>query len=721
MSTVSTQNPNNLYSTQDKDSLYFDPDKIILCSFPCVATSRDKATKISLLDMALDFSNELKSKPIGQYRGTANKAKKAKFKTTEFKAFTISIGFDGKPTGILTVDIDHVREKYNKTPHEIINLICQFFPVLVGATSIGGDGVFILMRYPKENNLVSVFKAIAEDFDFIIGLEIDFLADLQRLRIDTFDPDVYINWEAGIYERVLFEEETQTPAKQQQDNFNLDGFSSDPAIAFINKGLEVFPVINPLLEAKGLTVSESNSKDEVCCYQAPGHSPRTIVAKWHEGTIFFIIKSSTFAKEWSVEVKGYNAYEFHKILTGYTDFEALRDLSVLGFGKFIEPQIVKQNGNESYSKTLVFLENKGIRLNLLTGVIEVEGFPLNDIHLAKWLTEFSMLSGKNQSRDILLSCIDVITNGNQFHPVLQFVKELKSLPETDFSQPTATDKLIDCFTSSTPKELIKIYLVRWMIGLFDLHILNRMTKLVLILSGAQNSGKTSFAKNILPEPLKQYGKVVEFNQNKMTDSKIALCSILVACFDEFEDILTKSKTLSEFKNLTSSYDIFERRPYRRNHEQMFRSSLIMATTNEKNILNDSTGNTRFLTLDIQAFDLVRYFTIDLNKVWREIYDLHILGQTSVLTDSERALQTNENINFESEDFIVGLIESVFHKDENGFLTSTEILIELEKNTKQPLSIKRIGQALRKMGIERKSKRVAGVPKYGYALKFNFEV
>ena len=259
-----------------------------------------------------------------------------------------------------------------------------------------------------------------------------------------------------------------------------------------------------------------------------------------------------------------------------------------------------------------------------------------------------------------------------------------------------------------------------MLGLFDLHILQRMTKNVLILSGSQNSGKTSFAKNILPEPLKQYGKVVEFNINKMVDAKVNLCSTLVAVFDEFEDILTKSKSLSDYKNLTSSYDIFERRPYRRNPEQMFRSAIIMATTNEKNILNDSTGNTRFLTIDVQAFDFKKYNSLDMLKVWRAIYDLHLQGQTSVLNEAERDLQANENINFESEDFVCGLIEKSFYQDEAGFVTSTEILIELDKATKQNISVKRIGQALRKMGIERIAKKVKGKVLRGYNLKYSYE-
>ena len=714
-----THSPLNLSSTQSKDNLKFNPKEIILSSLPCVSSPRNKAVKVSLFDMVTGYTDEAKRGTFGIYRGTANKAKKAKFKTHDVRAFTISIGFDGQPTGVLAVDIDHVSERYNKTTHEIIQLICQYFPVMVGATSFGGDGVFILMRYPKENNLVAVFKAIAEDFDMFLDIEIDFLADLQRLRIDTFDPEVFINWDAGIYDGIAIEE-TPAPATKEESNNTLDSRSPIGAISFNNAGMKVFPIINPLMAGRGLTVTKAKSKDEVYCYQGGGHSPRTIVAKFHEGIIFFIVKSSTFAKEWDIEEKGYNAYDWHKILTGFTDFDAQKELAKLGFGEWNEPQIIATNSKESYSNTIDFLETKNLRLNQLTGFVEIAGSPLNDTHTAQLITELSLLSGKNQSREILQTCIAVVGNKNQFHPFMEMIEELKQLPATDFTQATYLDKLNDCFTSTTPKELRLIYLSRWMLGLFDLHILQRMTKNVLILSGSQNSGKTSYAKNVLPEPLKHYAKTVEFNINKMVDAKVNLCSTLVSVFDEFEDILTKSKNLSDFKNLTSSYDILERRPYRRNPEQMYRSSIIMATTNEQNILNDSTGNTRFLTIDVQGFDFKKYNSLDMLNVWRAIYDLHLQGQTSVLNEAERALQVDENINFESEDFVIGLIEKSFYLDESGFITSTDILVELEKNTRQHLNLKRIGQALRKMGIERVAKKVKGKVLRGYNLKFSYE-
>lgn len=714
-----THNPQNLCIKLDKDKLKINSKEVILCELPCVASPRNKAIKVSLFDMVTGYTDEAKRGAFGIYRGTANKAKKAKFKTHDVRAFTISIGFDGQPTGVLAVDIDHVSERYNKTTHEIIQLICQYFPVMVGATSFGGDGVFILMRYPKENNLVAVFKAIAEDFDMFLDIEIDFLADLQRLRIDTFDPEVFINWDAGIYDGIAIEE-TPAPATKEESNYTLDSRSPIGAVAFNNAGIKVFPIINPLMAGRGLTVTKAKSKDEVYCYQGGGHSPRTIVAKFHEGIIFFIVKSSTFAKEWDIEEKGYNAYDWHKILTGFTDFDAQKELAKLGFGEWNEPQLIATNSKESYSSTIDFLEPKNLRLNQLTGFVEIAGSPLNDTHTAQLITELSLRSGKNQSREILQTCIDVISNKNQFHPFMEMIEELKKLPATNFSELHELDNLNDCFTSSTPRELRLIYLSRWMLGLFDLHVHQQMTKNVLILSGSQNSGKTSFAKNALPEPLKQYGKVVEFNPNKMVDAKVNLCSTLIAIFDEFEDILTKSKSLSDFKNLTSSYDILERRPFRRNPEQMYRSSIIMATTNEQNILNDSTGNTRFLTIDVQGFDFKKYHTIDLLKVWRVIYDLFKKRQTSVLNEAERDLQAQENINFESEDFVCGLIEKSFYQDEAGFVTSTEILIELDKATKQNISVKRIGQALRKMGVEKVAKKVSGKVSRGYPLKYSYE-
>lgn len=720
MSTPNTHSPLNLYSKLDKDNLKFDPKKIILSELPCVASPRNKAVKISLFDVLKGIENPAKVQLFESHR-KLEKSKRDAAKEKNFKAYTFSIDYAGDLTGLLVIDIDHIKEKTGKAPQELKEEIQDFLPFLFLAISNSGEGLFGIVRYLKENDLKAVGMAIYDELDLMFDIQIDKLFDAPRLRIDSYDPKPFKNYDAAIYDGILIE---ATPAKVQSKNkdaFNIVEFSNNPAVAF-NNSPDCLEIIIPLAESNGFTVTIGKGKEKAI-FDRPNGKPRSVVAMDNEGIMKFAIKSDTLKEQY--KKAALNPYEFARELLGFKDDKPgnesmLKYLVDKGFGEWSEPQIIKSNSKESYSSTIDFLELKNLKLNQLTGVVEIAGSPINDTHTAQLITELSLLTGKNQSKEILQTCIDVVSNRYQYHPFMEIVEELKQLPATDFTQASELDKLNECFTSSTPKDLRLIYLSRWMLGLFDLHVRQRMTKIVLILAGSQNAGKTSFAKNILPEASQQYGKVVEFNQNKMVDAKVNLCSILVACFDEFEAILERSKTLSDFKNLTSSYDILERRPFRRNPEQMFRSSIIMATTNEKSILNDPTGNTRFLTIDVQSFDFKKYNSLDMHKVWRVIYDLYKAGESSVLSDSERTLQAKENINFESEDFVIGLIENIYRIDEAGFITSTDILVELEKNTKQNISIKRIGQALRKMGIDRVAKKVKGKVLRGYNLKYVYE-
>lgn len=708
MSKLSTRSLDLYTVVSSKDTLfsYFNNPK---------ATKKEKDINISdYLALVCDQSKRTKAETLRAL--SVNEYKKAKLSQPCITGSGTTCQDRGIETknGLVVVDFDELPECYKDWEHFKIELVNDSYTFIVHY-SLSGKGLCVFVKIPIENNFKEIYLSLQEYYRMLYSANLDFLADESRLRFIAFDPEPFFNQDSLIYTDILKVDLKNLPTVLQDNEFNLDEFSSDPATVFNNSGLAGLELINKLLIELGYTIT--HGKEPIIFeYQRANGALRSIVAFNNKDVVIFQV----FSPNTGLKEQHYNLFNLYKELKGLDNYSMSKELAGQGFGTFFEAKPIRPNGKESYSFMLDFLKNEAISLNQLTGVTEIKSVPLNDYHISNILTEISLFSGKNQSKEILLSCMDVISNGNKFHPFIQFVKELEKISPTDFNSLDELDFFIDCFESSTPKRVIRIYFIRWMLGLFDLHLHQRMTKNVLVVSGAQNSGKTSLAKNILPEGLKQYGKVVEFNQNKATDTKIALCSILIGCFDEFEDILTKSKTLSDFKNLTSAYDIFERRPYRRNHEQMFRSAIICATTNDKQILTDSTGNTRFLTLDIQAFDLNKYFTINLFKLWRVIYDYHLKGETSVLNEVERALQANENSLFEAEDFCEGLIKNIFYEDSKGFLNTTEILIELEKHTKQHLSLKRIGCALRKMGIERVAKKINGKVVKGYNLKYHFE-
>lgn len=360
----------------------------------------------------------------------------------------------------------------------------------------------------------------------------------------------------------------------------------------------------------------------------------------------------------------------------------------------------KSNGKEESKSPFPRVEryisaNRNISLNEMTGLIEFDRIPISD-HIASTLrVECANYYRINITKDTIQTVLETEAYKKKYHPIAEFIVELKNRKYDE----SCLDNFVSCFETSMEKSLLKTYLKRWMLGLFDMYSNKWITKNVLVLAGKQDSGKTALTKGILPNDLREYGKVTSFNSFKLTDAKVSLCSQFVACFDEFECILVNKGSLADFKNITSSYDISERLPYGRFKTQMYRSAIIMGTTNSEQMLTDPTGNNRFLAIDMQGFDFEQAKKIDMNDVWRVIYEYHINGETSSLTDDEKLLQTDENVKYEVEDITLSLIRDKLVPSTTSSLTASEILIYLETLTKQRMTVQRVGISLKKLGYE----------------------
>ncbi len=135
---------------------------------------------------------------------------------------------------------------------------------------------------------------------------------------------------------------------------------------------------------------------------------------------------------------------------------------------------------------------------------------------------------------------------------------------------------------------------------------------ILIFTGKQGIGKTSWMMNLLPEELKEYGYSGNINPaNK--DSTILISEKMLINMDELSSY-SKNK-VEAFKELITKDVITERRPYGYFSENYIRRASFCGSANHNEILMDVTGNRRFLVFEALEID---YTTkINLSQVYSQ--------------------------------------------------------------------------------------------------------
>lgn len=143
---------------------------------------------------------------------------------------------------------------------------------------------------------------------------------------------------------------------------------------------------------------------------------------------------------------------------------------------------------------------------------------------------------------------------------------------------------------------------------------------VLILKGPQGCGKSTFLEGLMPTILKDYyyGGALDPN-NK--DAVVNLAECLIINLDELES-LTKYKEAA-LKEIITKNAIRIRRPYATHAENLYRRASFVGSVNTNQILSDSTGSRRFLIHEVASVNYQH--TVDMDKVWKQAYDLYLSG------------------------------------------------------------------------------------------------
>lgn len=261
---------------------------------------------------------------------------------------------------------------------------------------------------------------------------------------------------------------------------------------------------------------------------------------------------------------------------------------------------------------------------------------------------------------------------------------------------------------------------KWLIGIISaMH--GTHSPLMLVFTGGQNSGKTEAFRRLLPSELSHYYAESKLDREK--DDEILMTQKIIIMDDEMGG---KSKQESKrLKELTSKQTFSLRVPYGKGNEDLHRLAVLCGTSNDKAILNDPTGNRRIVPVEIISINHEAYNAIDKVDLFIEAYRMWRSGFNWML--SKEDIKTLNDLTEDFEDYTTEYehIQKYLCVCEEGQScyewTTTEIKSYMERLSMQKLSLKKLGEELKRLGFLQTFKRVNGKTCRVYKLNTNTDL
>ena len=354
-------------------------------------------------------------------------------------------------------------------------------------------------------------------------------------------------------------------------------------------------------------------------------------------------------------------------------------------------------------------QNHPIRKNSITRMIEENGTEvtrekMNTIYLRARM----FFNTKDVSKDLIESII-FSENTHEFNPITEYI-------EKNIIRKSSGNIDTLCKTIRSNTEMKNVFIRKWLLSIiaaYDGHPIRSVLSLV----GGQNSGKTEWFRRLLPNDLKKYYAESKLDNGK--DDDILMCQKLIVMDDEMGG---KSKQDEKrFKELTSKSIFSLRAPYARHNEDFKRLAVLCGTSNDPQLINDPTGNTRILPIEVLSIDHELFNSINKDELFMEIYRAYESGEEWKLNQEELNQLNKVGKDFEQTPYERELILKFFKKPEAGdgyseWLTATEIKDVIELNTRQRiLSMKKFGSELRNVFGNPKNKSINGCVLYRYEI------
>ncbi|MBW1619858.1 VapE domain-containing protein [Empedobacter falsenii] len=345
-------------------------------------------------------------------------------------------------------------------------------------------------------------------------------------------------------------------------------------------------------------------------------------------------------------------YNFrYNIVTGKLEYKKVRNQMYKPITDFVENSILRE-----VLKAKVKCSIQGLRYLLLSDYVE-QFDPFKDY--------FSTLPEINQEVDYITELANTITTTNQ-------------------------ELWLECF---------KKWFVAMVACVTNEKVVNQT---VIVFSGKQGIGKTTWMEKLVPKPLKDYLFSGTINPNNK-DTLIHLAECMLINLDELEN-LNKTE-IGSLKEIITKSHIRMRKAYGHNNETLPRRASFAGSVNTAQFLNDTTGSRRFLCFEVEHIEY--HHSVNLDNCYKQA--LHLIEEGfRYWFNNEEIKNINHNneqyqIKSPEEELLLTWFEKADRETATAFLNTTQIATRLAyfgNIAVNNSSINQLGKALRKLGFLR---------------------
>lgn len=433
---------------------------------------------------------------------------------------------------------------------------------------------------------LKLYSAAKEHYEALLGVEVDGSGkDISRGYFMSFDPHAYIN-------AALLEQISPLPARIIPPAKKENSPKKTPV-----------ETVHPLPASSAATPQDAKPWEKLIFSKAVTAVKRTTRFRaGNRDNFLFALGNKCYSKGLDEQT----AIRLAKNEFGqeYPDVESPLHNAYIYTDKTSEAATKKEEKKPVINQVMSFLEEHyGIRRNLILDRLEFmpytppeeagKGYrPMRGKDYNTIFVDLQM-AGISCYQNFLRAVIDS-NYAKEFNPYTDYLYALPPWDGTDYIA-----QLADTLTTEN-RELWQKGFKRWIVGLVACALSDEdMNQLVIILYSEQGKGKSSWIRRLLPPEWKEYFYNGIIDPSNKDDARLLATRIIIN-MEEFEGV--KPGELAALKRIIAQDNVTQRKAYDIEAFTLPRHCSFIASTNNRQCLQDIGGNRRFLPITITGID-----------------------------------------------------------------------------------------------------------------------